>query len=374
MKPIDKQYLEEPTAGEQPVPVSRGLSWDLIGGAVMNGLLILDDQRRVVYANRVCGTWLGADPEMELLGKRPGDLFGCVHAADSERGCGSTEFCLQCEALRAIRNGLSGQEDERECRILCRNGEGALDLRVRVTPLDAESARGVLVSFQDIGAEKRRDVLERVFFEDLDRAVREIHSLVALTRDARTQHREEYMNMIHEASERMTETIRAQRLLRSAETGDLPVQSESVFLAPFLQEIRDQCLRSKIGFERRIQCEVDPLASIVTDRLLLRRVVVDMLRNALEASPAWEEVDLKVELADKVRIQVRNLAVMPPEVKRQVFQRSFTTKGEGRGVGTHTMRLLTNRFLNGRISFSSEPGEGTRFMLELPWVLGAPEE
>jgi signal transduction histidine kinase len=58
---------------------------------------------------------------------------------------------------------------------------------------------------------------------------------------------------------------------------------------------------------------------------------------------------------------------MPADVQLQVFQRSFSTKAaSGRGVGSYSVRLLTESYLGGRVSFVSEPGLGTTFTVELP--------
>ncbi len=58
---------------------------------------------------------------------------------------------------------------------------------------------------------------------------------------------------------------------------------------------------------------------------------------------------------------------MPEAVRQQVFQRSFSTKGgKGRGIGTYSARLLAERYLGGRLTFSSTADAGTSFVLELP--------
>jgi hypothetical protein len=46
-----------------------------------------------------------------------------------------------------------------------------------------------------------------------------------------------------------------------------------------------------------------------------------------------------------------------------MFQRNFSTKGPGRGVGTYSVRLLTERYLGGQVSLLSSPESGTRFGL-----------
>jgi signal transduction histidine kinase len=57
---------------------------------------------------------------------------------------------------------------------------------------------------------------------------------------------------------------------------------------------------------------------------------------------------------------------MPKEVRLQVFQRSFSTKGADRGLGTYSVKLLTEKYLKGKVSFSSQQGEGTTFFVLLP--------
>ena len=48
-----------------------------------------------------------------------------------------------------------------------------------------------------------------------------------------------------------------------------------------------------------------------------------------------------------------------------MFQRSFSTKGAGRGLGTYSIKLLGEKYLNGKVGFISEQGRGTIFSVEL---------
>ena len=63
---------------------------------------------------------------------------------------------------------------------------------------------------------------------------------------------------------------------------------------------------------------------------------------------------------------MHNPSVMPRDIQLQVFQRSFSTKGSGRGLGTYSVRLFTEKYLGGSISFRSAEGEGTTFRVTLP--------
>jgi signal transduction histidine kinase len=63
---------------------------------------------------------------------------------------------------------------------------------------------------------------------------------------------------------------------------------------------------------------------------------------------------------------VNNPAVLPAGIKSRIFQRSFSTKGTGRGIGTYSMKMLGERYLGGKIAFTSAEGEGTTFRFLLP--------
>jgi signal transduction histidine kinase len=57
---------------------------------------------------------------------------------------------------------------------------------------------------------------------------------------------------------------------------------------------------------------------------------------------------------------------MEDETIHQVFQRSFSTKGSNRGLGTYSMKLLGENYMGGKISFESIIGKGTTFYFDLP--------
>ena len=65
-----------------------------------------------------------------------------------------------------------------------------------------------------------------------------------------------------------------------------------------------------------------------------------------------------------VRFSIHNDADMPDSVGAHVFQRSFSTKGLGRGLGTYSIKLLTETYLGGKAWFDSGDRQGTTFHVE----------
>ena len=91
-----------------------------------------------------------------------------------------------------------------------------------------------------------------------------------------------------------------------------------------------------------------------------------MLKNALEATDEGAAVSIGCkDKKDKVLFWVHNNEFIPRDVQLQIFKRSFSTKGSGRGLGTYSMKLLTIKYLKGSIYFTSNKDEGTFFFVEL---------
>jgi signal transduction histidine kinase len=111
--------------------------------------------------------------------------------------------------------------------------------------------------------------------------------------------------------------------------------------------------------------EVAPHSDVMiftSDGALLRRVIGNMVKNALEACRPGETVTLRCSASrNGIEFSVHNPGAMPRNVQLQVFQRSFTSKGDGRGLGAYSMKLLTERYLGGKVSFTSEADSGTTF-------------
>jgi len=138
-----------------------------------------------------------------------------------------------------------------------------------------------------------------------------------------------------------------------------------------LKDIVDQYSTHEVADQRNLR--IDSHAEDVTfttDRTLLGRVIGNMVMNALEASQPDENVTVGCKvLKEEVQFWVHNPNFMPRDVQLQIFQRSFSTKGVGRGLGTYSIKLLSERFLNGRVSFTTSTKHGTTFKGSYPLTL-----
>jgi PAS domain-containing protein len=134
--------------------------------AISEGSMLLNGDRQIVYANDAVLALLGTKDRRSLCGSRPGEALTCMHASEREEGCGTTDFCKTCGAVNAILSAQEGEGATGECRILQQNGN-ALDLQVNAKPFHIGGREYTLFSVIDISHEKRRRILERIFFHDI---------------------------------------------------------------------------------------------------------------------------------------------------------------------------------------------------------------
>jgi hypothetical protein len=166
----------------------------------------------------------------------------------------------------------------------------------------------------------------------------------------------------------LVETIQAQRDLNQAEAGDLKLHLEEVHAPALVDAVRLEYCKHSIAKRRTIIVGNAWEGVVVTDRRLLQRVLENMLKNALEATAPGNTVTISCEeQPDGVVFSVHNPEVIPADVQLQLFQRSFSTKGEsGRGIGLYSIKLLGERYLRGKVGFVSQEPDGTTFTLTLP--------
>jgi signal transduction histidine kinase len=339
---------------------------DKLCEAVNEIILILNRQLQIVFCNSYFASLLGYAKSQHLIGMRPGEALGCVHSCEID-GCGTSEFCSMCGAVSAILNAQQGKADVKECRILRGPKSDAMDLLVRATPLKFRGEDFTILAATDITHEKRRSALERVFFHDLMNTAMAIKTLSANLGRAGLGKVSEISSSIRQAAQQLFEEISAQRDLMYAENNELSVDPVEMTSKALLSQVAKTY--ESLAKMRNCELEISPQtqnAVFRSDSRIVARVVGNMIKNALEACKEGKRVTLASQPSKGgVCFSVHNPGHMPREVQLQLFKRSFTTKGTGRGLGTYSMKLLTERYLKGRIAFTSSETDGTTFTVTL---------
>jgi signal transduction histidine kinase len=341
-------------------------------GAISGITAILDQNRQIIYANDDFIKIVGISSVEELLGKRPGEAISCIHAAEMPSGCGTSDACAVCGAVNAIiESQLKNSKTVKETRITSViNGNPVnWDLRVTSSPVVIRNRTFYVFTVQDISNEKRRQILERTFFHDILNSAGNLNGLLSILKEgADPNESKELINISEEVSRELIEEIMIQRKLRAAENGDLAMNIEKLVVSEMLRSAVARISGNEVAKEKKIVIsDRSDGAILFTDRIILLRVLINLLKNALEATEINGTVHAEAEeRSSTVRFIVKNDIVMPEAVRMQIFQRSFSTRGTGRGIGTYSIRLLTEKYLKGTVVFTSSDPEGTIFFVELP--------
>ncbi len=332
-------------------------------------LAILNSDRQIVFANRSLIDSFGVSDE-DAIGRRPGELMSCRSAEVGPDGCGTSPFCRTCGAAQALGRATLGNPQEKECRILRVNGD-PLDLKITATPFVVDDETFILFSAVDISDAKRRRSLERIFFHDIMNTATGVRGLSSMARIVTDEEQNEILELLESTSEHLIDEIQGQTELLAAETNDLVVHPRTIESRSLLDGLASQYTTHEVGLNRSVViAEGNCDAPFVSDEVLLCRVIGNLTKNALEATPEGGVVTLRCRRdGQRVTFSVHNEGVMPEQSQLQVFQRSFSTKGEGRGLGTYGSRLLAERYLEGTVSFESNEERGTTFTVSLPVTL-----
>jgi Histidine kinase-, DNA gyrase B-, and HSP90-like ATPase len=336
--------------------------------AIPDILLALNSSRQIVFANRAASDFFHVGCARDLWGKRPGEAAGCMHSSENPGGCGNSESCKVCGAFLAIYHGLRGKSSVEECRMALAGGT-PLDLSIWTRPFDLGGDQFLFLSIKDISDEKRRQVLEKIFFHDLLNTAGGLQSMSEIIEESAPEELRELREVIASLSEQLVDEIHAQRDLLAAERGELHTQMRKANSRDIVAKTISMYLKHQACDGKTIQaseiCEEIPLSTDVT---ILVRVLGNLAKNALEATSLGGTVTVGCHslTSDTVEFFVHNSASIPHEFQLQIFKRSFSTKGTGRGLGTYSVKLLTERFLGGTVDFSSSPKTGTLFFVKLP--------
>ncbi|RHZ92001.1 ATPase [Cereibacter sphaeroides] len=163
--------------------------------------------------------------------------------------------------------------------------------------------------------------------------------------------------------------------LSRLEHRDLRLATSSMDLMPLIEEAlsraRPDAERMRVTL--RILAPKAPLPSVVSDPALLRRILDQLLSNAVKYNlpDGLVEISFGLEAPDTVDLSIRDTGPgIPTDRQAEVFQ-AFQRLGHengaisGAGIGLTIAQRLAE--VSGcRLSLESTPGEGTIFLLRIP--------
>ncbi|GEM_PF-949266 len=118
----------------------------------------------------------------------------------------------------------------------------------------------------------------------------------------------------------------------------------------------------------RIEIRLDPShASVLADAEMIHQALINLLMNAIEATPHGGRVDVYTRTSgDWIEIEITDTGRgIAPEQLESVFKPFFTTRHTGTGLGLSITREIIQRH-GGTVALRSRLGEGTTVTIRLP--------
>jgi signal transduction histidine kinase len=146
----------------------------------------------------------------------------------------------------------------------------------------------------------------------------------------------------------------------------LPVKHK-IDLNQVIREVED--MMAEVAREKGVTLgeKLDPVPFLEADPNQLKQVLVNLIKNALEATEANGRILLATGFQDgQAWFSVQDTGKgMPAEVLENIFHPFFTTKDKGTGLGLAVIHKIISDH-HGAIQVDSAPGRGSTFLVKLP--------
>jgi two-component system phosphate regulon sensor histidine kinase PhoR len=331
--------------------------------SMVEGVLAVDVDERLISLNEAAGEMLGVDPEAvqgkairEAVGNA--DLQNFVTRTLSDRGPSEADIVICDDTERFLRahGALLGDSQGK--------GIGAV-----VVLNDATRLR----QLENV----RRDFVANVSHE-LKTPITSIKGFVETLRDGAVREpdtAEHFLGIIARQADRLNAIIEDLLLLASVEKDaetDGPTL-EQARLEQVLREAVDDCASaaSECGIKIEVDCEADLVFRM--NPLLIEQAVVNLVDNAIKYSEPGSSVSMKAtRRGSEIEISVtdQGLGIESDKLSR-LFERFYrvdkarSRKLGGTGLGLAIVKHIAEAH-GGSVSVKSTPGEGSVFTVRLP--------
>jgi PAS domain S-box-containing protein len=359
VRPVPEALPPPPIASPAPTDVAVDDAFARLVRALPIGIVLVDLQRRVEFANPAAGAIFGFDAERAI-------------------GAHVIEAIPNVEVERRITDALQGEASVAPLTLT--GAQGQRVYRVSVYPLvgDANDPRWVVVFADDQTALIRLDRARKEFLSNVSHELRTPLSSIKLMLETvlaspDDEARDLFLPQALLEVDRLTALV--QQLLEQAraESGQLKLALREIDLEevahPIVASFEPQAANKGVAIEllplRPVQVEADP------DRL--SQVFVNLIDNAIRHTPRGGRVKIELDARDSdavVRVRDNGEGIPYRDVPHiferfYVVDRSRRRESGGAGLGLAIVKGIVDAH-GGAISAESMLGRGTTFTVRIP--------
>ncbi|MEM8860118.1 MAG: PAS domain-containing sensor histidine kinase [Chloroflexota bacterium] len=342
------------------------------------GFIILDLNGSVKMSNQPADNFLAS-----MTGEEPNNGVFDTQQAVSIIGYKPVEL------IKLISNIRRGNLPEDNTKIIPVENKGTVTyLERRETTLkDADShINGLLIVFRDVTEQVEREEWQREFtgmvVHDLKNPVSTLYTGFEWMRHiAMNEDTEMIIENGRRVSQQLLDMIDSLLDMARMEAGRLSTDLEAINVGHIAHEQLDTLLPLSNKKQIKLSLQVDPnVEPVWGDRSMVRRVIANLVDNALKFTPAQGQVSVVV-LPDKIssntigdcRIMIADTGKgVPTEDRERIFSRFEMVGGRGKshrgtGIGLSFCKQAIEA-MGGQIWVEDNPGGGSRFVFTLPGI------
>lgn len=331
--------------------------------SMVEGVVAVDGDERIVHMNAVAGALLGVRPE-EVSGKRVWEATRFQEVNDALAQSMREATSIRSEAR------LVGEKRDRVIEVNAaplRGGDGGV--------------AGAVVVLHDVTELRRLEEVRREFVANVSHELKTpltaIRGMVeTLIDDAAIEpaKREHFLSRIHDQTLRLSALVTDLLTLSRVESRGSALERERFDL----REVAAESARAVAPAmeERALAFELsqpEEAVLVVGDRGALAQAINNLLDNAVKYTPQGGRVRLSVARAGEMAcVEVRDTGIgIEPREQERIFERFYRVdKGRSRdlggtGIGLSIVRNVA-RVHGGRASVESAPGQGSVFSIFIP--------
>jgi two-component system phosphate regulon sensor histidine kinase PhoR len=333
-------------------------------GGMIEGVVAIDAQQRLLFANERGGQLLGFNMKTAV-------------------GLRFWEVVRQRSIVAIVEKALEKGESLRE--EFDWKGNPAKTLLIHVSPL-RENPGGAIVVVHDTSDLRRLERLRHEFVANVSHELKTplavIKASVETLQDGAvedTENRGMFLGQILDQAERLNNLILDMLSLARIESGSERLQSTRVSLAEAVQDCFDRHI-AQVELRKQhlemIPPEEPSAAEIYTDEEALMQILDNLVDNALKYTQEGSHIRVRwYGLGDHICIEVQDDGPgIPEEDQPRIFERFYRVDKArsrelgGTGLGLAIVKNLAHT-MKGSVSVRSLPGQGATFTVSLPRML-----
>lgn len=335
-------------------------------GAMLDGVVVVDDRRRVRMMNREFRRAFGVE--------------------ETELGAPLLEVIRHASIDRLVTDAIRVKEPQRESIQISRGPSEGREMEVSAVPLvdSSPETEGAVVLFRDVTQLRQMEEIRRDFVANVSHELRTPLSifrgyLETLLDDPHQPPGEllRILEVMERHSDRLSALVEDVLSLARLESPAAELELSEIGLPEFFESTaRDWRARFEAK-ELRLRLDLPPdLPVLEADESRLQQIIYNLLDNALKYSRPGGEVSIQAASAtgNRIRISVadQGIGILPEDLPR-IFERFYRVdKARSRELGGTGLGLSIVKHIaqlhGGTAEAQSEPGKGTMISVVLPLV------